>query len=67
MEQKEIKKLLEQVSKGELSIEDATLKLKEAPFEDLGFAKLDYHRSLRQGIERSRCRRPRRPRCTAGR
>jgi len=50
MEQKEIKKLLEQVSKGELSIEDATLKLKEAPFEDLGFAKLDYHRSLRQGI-----------------
>jgi len=50
MEQKEIKLLLEQVAKGKLSVEAATLQLKEAPFEDLGFAKLDYHRGLRQGI-----------------
>ena len=50
MEQKQIKMLLEQVAEGKLSVEGATLKLKEAPFEDFGFAKLDYHRSLRQGI-----------------
>lgn len=50
MEQKEIKGLLEQVAKGEISVEVATLKLKEAPFEDLGFAKLDHHRGLRQGV-----------------
>ena len=31
------------------SVEDALLQLKEAPFEDLGFAKLDHHRALRQG------------------
>lgn len=50
MEQKEIKQLLEKVAKGELSVDGATLLLKEAPFEDLGFAKLDYHRGLRQGV-----------------
>lgn len=50
MEQKEIELLLEQVAKGKLSVEAATLQLKEAPFEDLGFAKLDHHRGLRQGV-----------------
>ena len=50
MEQKEVRALLEQVSSGELDIDEAMLKLKEAPFEDLGFAKPDYHRALRQGI-----------------
>ena len=33
-----------------LSIDAAMLRLKEAPFEDLGFAKLDHHRAVRQGI-----------------
>lgn len=50
VEQKEVRALLEQVSSGELDIDEAMLKLKEAPFEDLGFAKPDYHRALRQGI-----------------
>ena len=50
MEQKEVRALLEQVSSGELDIDEAMLKLKEAPFEDLGLAKPDYHRALRQGI-----------------
>lgn len=50
MEQKEIKRLLEQVAAGNVSVEDAVIKLKTSPFEDLGFAKLDHHRSLRQGV-----------------
>lgn len=49
MEQLEIKKLLQAVAAGETSVDSALLQLKEAPFEDLGFAKLDHHRALRQG------------------
>ena len=49
MEQSEIRQLLQAVSAGERSVDDALLQLKEAPFEDLGFAKLDHHRALRQG------------------
>ena len=49
MEQSEIRQLLQAVAAGERSVDDALLQLKEAPFEDLGFAKLDHHRALRQG------------------
>lgn len=48
--QQKIKQLLQQVASGELSVDDAMLKIKTAPFEELGFAKLDHHRALRQGI-----------------
>lgn len=41
--------LLRQVASGETKPEDALLALKEAPFEDLGYAKVDLHRSVRQG------------------
>ena len=41
--------LLWGVADGTTSPEDALLKLKEAPFEDLGYAKVDFHRSVRQG------------------
>ena len=41
--------ILEQVSAGDLTVEQALLQLKLAPFEDLGFAKVDHHRALRQG------------------
>lgn len=41
--------LLRQVQSGAVSVEDAILKLKMEPFEDLGFAKIDHHRALRQG------------------
>ena len=41
--------LLRQVSEGTVAPEDALLQLKEAPFEDLGYAKVDFHRSVRQG------------------
>ena len=49
MDQHEIKQLLQAVASGQTSVDDALLHLKEAPFEDLGFAKLDHHRALRQG------------------
>jgi NCAIR mutase (PurE)-related protein len=39
-----------EVRSGSLPIEEAVLKLKAAPFEDIGFAKVDLHRSLRQGV-----------------
>ncbi|MBE5845017.1 MAG: nickel pincer cofactor biosynthesis protein LarB [Butyrivibrio sp.] len=49
MDNKEIRSLLQLVAEGNMSVDDAVLKLKEAPFEDLGFAKPDFHRGLRQG------------------
>lgn len=45
----EIKRVLEAVREGELPVEDALLKLKAAPFEDIGYAKVDLHRKIRQG------------------
>lgn len=49
MEQQEIRAMLERVAKGEMNVDDAMLQLKKAPYEDLGFAKIDTHRALRQG------------------
>ena len=49
MEQQEIRAMLEQVAQGTMNVDDALLKLKKAPYEDLGFAKIDTHRALRQG------------------
>ncbi|MBR0089065.1 MAG: nickel pincer cofactor biosynthesis protein LarB [Clostridia bacterium] len=49
MEQTELKDILNKVSRGEMSAEDALVKIKRAPFEDLGFAKIDHHRAVRQG------------------
>ena len=46
----EVKKLLEQVKNGELGVEEAELLLKDLPYEDLGYAKLDHHRKLRSGF-----------------
>lgn len=45
----EIKKMLEGVRDGRISVDDALLALKKEPFEELGFAKVDLHRSVRQG------------------
>lgn len=43
-------KILESVQSGELSPQAAVNRLKHLPFEDLGFAKVDHHRALRQGF-----------------
>jgi len=42
--------ILKNVKEGELSPEEALLKLRMEPFEELGYAKPDHHRELRQGI-----------------
>ncbi|MDF2609447.1 MAG: 1-(5-phosphoribosyl)-5-amino-4-imidazole-carboxylate carboxylase [Lachnospiraceae bacterium] len=46
----DIHKLLEQVKNDEIDITQAEKLLKNLPYEDLGFAKLDHHRSLRSGF-----------------
>ena len=43
------KHILERLQRGELTVDQALLELKLAPFEDLGYAKVDHHRALRQG------------------
>lgn len=49
MNERELQLLLEQVHSGALSPTRAIDRLKHLPFEDLGFAKVDHHRALRQG------------------
>lgn len=50
MDEKSLRKLLEEVKDGKLSINMGLERLRHLPFEDLGFAKIDHHRSLRQGF-----------------
>ena len=45
----EIRELLLGVQQGSVSVDQALLHLKQKPFEDLGYAKVDLHRKLRQG------------------
>ena len=45
----DIRQLLEAVRTGETSVDDALLEIKKAPFEDIGYAKVDLHRKIRQG------------------
>jgi len=50
MNQTELLKIMESVKAGELAPDKASERLKHLPFEDLGFAKIDHHRALRQGF-----------------
>ena len=43
------KKILEQYKNDEITLESALLELKKQPFEDIGYAKVDLHRKVRQG------------------
>jgi pyridinium-3,5-biscarboxylic acid mononucleotide synthase len=45
-----IRKLFEQVRNGKLTPDDAVARLRHMPFEDLGFAKVDHHRAMRNGM-----------------
>ncbi len=45
----ELKQILEQVKNKKLSVKEAMLKIKKKPFEDIGFAKIDFHRKFRKG------------------
>ncbi len=45
----EIKRVLEGVRDGKITVDDALLKIKQEPFTDLGYAMIDHHRRIRQG------------------
>lgn len=49
MERDELRRLLENVASGVVSIDDAVARVSLAPFDDLGYAKPDTHRGLRTG------------------
>ena len=48
--EKQIRKLLASVRAGKMDLARAVEKLRQLPYEDLGFAKIDHHRTLRQGF-----------------
>jgi NCAIR mutase (PurE)-related protein len=50
MDRQRLKRLLSDLRRGALSIEDAMRRLRALPYEDLGFASVDHHRALRQGF-----------------
>lgn len=50
MDGKLLRSLLEQVRDGEMDLDGAMNRLKKLPYDDLGYAKIDYHRCLRQGV-----------------
>ena len=45
----EVRQLLDAVQAGEISVDDAMLQIKMSPFADIGYAKVDLHRKIRQG------------------
>lgn len=45
----DVRKLLQSVQSGEVSVDDALMQLKLSPFADIGYAKVDLHRKIRQG------------------
>ena len=49
MEQRELRELLDAVASGTVAPDEAEVRLRTEPFSDLGFAKVDHHRGIRQG------------------
>ncbi len=50
MDKKELARLLQSLADGQITVADGVERLKQLPFEDLGIAKIDHHRELRQGV-----------------
>ena len=50
MRPEELKELLKATKSGATTVDEALLTLRRLPVEDLGFARLDTHRELRQGL-----------------
>ena len=50
MDRSQIEALLNEVRSGSTGVPDALERLRNLPFEDLGFAKVDHHRALRTGM-----------------
>jgi NCAIR mutase (PurE)-related protein len=45
-----VRKLLDQLTAGEIDADEVVRRLRALPYEDLGYAAVDHHRELRQGI-----------------
>jgi len=50
MDETAVRRMLDDVRSGALSADDAVARLRRLPYADLGFAKVDHHRTLRQGM-----------------
>src|SRR5437660_64240 len=50
MEERDIRRLLERLQAGKVSLQSTVERLRHLPSEDLGFANIDHHRALRQGF-----------------
>jgi pyridinium-3,5-biscarboxylic acid mononucleotide synthase len=50
MDETAVRRMLDDVRSGALSADDAVSRLRRLPYADLGFAKVDHHRVLRQGL-----------------
>lgn len=50
MDKEQLRRLLEEVRTGGVEVDSALERLRHMPFEDLGFAKVDHHRELRNGM-----------------
>jgi len=50
MDQEQLRLMLEQVRGGTIDVDAAMVRMRNMPFEDLGFAKVDHHRALRHGM-----------------
>ena len=46
----ELRRILEALQSGAISVDEAVLAIKKAPFVELGYAKVDLHRAVRQGV-----------------
>ncbi len=53
MNEASLRELIEQIKSGSIDANSAFEKLKDLPFEDLGYAKIDHHRSIRRGYPES--------------
>lgn len=50
MNREKMRELLEQCKSGQLSVDDTLERFKHMPYEDIGFARIDHHRNIRQGF-----------------
>lgn len=50
MDEASLRRLIDGLASGQVTAEDAVTQLRRLPFADLGFARLDNHRALRQGV-----------------
>jgi pyridinium-3,5-biscarboxylic acid mononucleotide synthase len=50
MDDRRLRELLEQLQQREIGIDDVVTQLRRLPYENLGFARIDHHRSLRTGV-----------------